>query len=74
MRQYIYGIRPHRKQLTPSLSLDKQSEVEAPITTTISENQEDYNSMMKQTRQSSRSKCLKVGDCFVKKIACVTFV
>ena len=80
----VYGIKPHREQLTHSLLLDKEAEVEAPITTykdtgetakstsssdkrskkrkSISENQEDYNNMIKQTRQSSRSKCFKVDD------------
>lgn len=81
----VYGIKPHREQLTPSLSLDQESDVEAPITTykdtgetakststsderskkrkSISENQEDYNNkMIKQTRQSSRSKSFKVDD------------
>ena len=81
----VYGIKPHREQLTPSLSLDQESDIEAPITTykdtgetakststsderskkrkSISENQEDYNNkMIKQTRQSSRSKSFKVDD------------
>ena len=78
----VYGIKPHREQLTPSLSLDQATEGEAPVTTndtgestqsisdertkkrkSISENQEDYNNrMIKQTRQSSRSKSFKVDD------------
>ena len=78
----VYGIKPHREQLTHSLLLDQETEVEAPgpVTTndsressqsisdeltkkrkSISENQEDYNNrMIKQTRQSSRSKSFKV--------------
>ena len=75
----VYGIKPHREQLTPSLLLDQETEAEAPVTTndscesisdertkkrkSISENQEDYNNrMIKQTRQSSRSKSFKVDD------------
>ena len=29
----VYGIKPHREQLTPSLLLDQETEVEAPVTT-----------------------------------------
>lgn len=80
----VYGIKPHREQLTPSLSLEKETDVEALNAThndtdetakssksderskkrkSISENQEHYNNkMIKQTRQSSRSKSFKVDD------------
>ena len=29
----VYGIKPHREQLTPSLLLDQETEVEVPVTT-----------------------------------------
>ncbi|XP_078350835.1 uncharacterized protein LOC144635622 [Oculina patagonica] len=69
----VYGIKPHREQLSPSMAPDEETEVEAPSTThmetdetrkMINESQEQYNTKMKkQTRQQSlRKKSFKVND------------